>query len=140
MAGRLTIAAAGSGKTEMVVLDALKARRAAITTYTNRNTDEIRSRVRHFASAIPPHVDVMNWCTFLFRHGVAPYQHVLDLPYRIKQVSHEQAPGYTPADRHDDAGRSGGTTSIRPAGSTTTSSATSPVRSRNALAAWSPVA
>lgn len=96
MAGRLIVAAAGSGKTELLVTEALSVlpERALLTTYTNRNTAELSARLRQKAAAVPPHIDVFNWCTFLFRHGIAPYQHYLALPNRIRQVSPERAPSY----------------------------------------------
>lgn len=96
MVGQLIVAAAGSGKTQSIIDDALASvpARVLLTTYTNRNTAEIATRLRAAATALPGHIDVYNWCTFLFRHGVAPYQHVLSLPGRLRHVSPDSSPAY----------------------------------------------
>jgi DNA helicase-2/ATP-dependent DNA helicase PcrA len=94
MVGRLIIAAAGSGKTEWLVKDSLKQpeRRSLITTYTNRNTAEIKDRIERIALSQPGHLDVMNWCSFIFKDGVSPYQFYLGLNFKIEQVSQDGAP------------------------------------------------
>lgn len=82
MANRVIIAAAGSGKTELLVERALScpSRRVLITTYTIENAREIRARLCKAAGLVPENVEVLTWFEFLLRHGVKPYQtYVTDL-------------------------------------------------------------
>lgn len=72
---QLIIAAAGSGKTETLVNMAIKEkRRMVITTYTDENVEEIKSRLYMRNGCIPGNVTIMPWYTFLLTHGVKPYQ------------------------------------------------------------------
>ncbi|MDP2451004.1 MAG: UvrD-helicase domain-containing protein [Polaromonas sp.] len=70
------LAAAGSGKTQHLVREALKVKEdgVLITTYTESNESEIRQKFIEINGHIPPNVVVMTWFTFLINHGVKPFQ------------------------------------------------------------------
>lgn len=70
------LAAAGSRKTEHIVESALAVThgRVLITTYTNENQRQIVSRIEKKAGAVPPHITVMGWFTFLITQCAKPYQ------------------------------------------------------------------
>lgn len=77
MNSKVIIAAAGSGKTRHIVSEAIK--RASegivlITTFTDKNVEEIKSRIVSECSCIPPNITVQPWFSFLLQHGVRPYQ------------------------------------------------------------------
>ena len=76
---KLIIAAAGSGKTTYLVKEALKitSDRVLITTFTNANEHEIRTKFFKSNGSIPENVTVQTWFSFLLQHGVKPYQDVL---------------------------------------------------------------
>ena len=76
MNNKLTIAAAGSGKTTFLVKQALaeKESKILITTYTQANEEEIRRRFIKLNGCIPSNVTVQTWFSFLLQHGVRPYQ------------------------------------------------------------------
>jgi DNA helicase II / ATP-dependent DNA helicase PcrA len=73
---KLVIAAAGSGKTRMLVENALAITtgKVLITTYTQANEAEIRNRIVEKAKCIPNHITVQTWVSFLMQHGVRPFQ------------------------------------------------------------------
>jgi len=73
------LAAAGSRKTEHVVESALDvtAGRVLITTFTNENQRHIVRRIEQKAGAIPSHITVMGWFSFLISQCVKPYQRAL---------------------------------------------------------------
>lgn len=73
------IAAAGGGKTTRIVNRVLKspAERAALLTYTQVNTEEIGRKIYSENAAIPPHVEVWSWFSFLLREMARPYQSCL---------------------------------------------------------------
>lgn len=78
MSGRIIVAAAGSGKTEEIVREALAkpvAERVLITTYTIDNLSEIRQRIIDKAGSIPPNITLLGWFSFLIKHGIKPFQH-----------------------------------------------------------------
>lgn len=79
MADKLIIAAAGSGKTTHLVNEALKqqAGKVLITTYTQANEAEIRSKIVEINGFIPEYIVVQTWFSFLLKHGVRPYQGAL---------------------------------------------------------------
>lgn len=68
-------AAAGSGKTTLLTNLALKYRsdRVLFTTYTDENTEEIRSSFLRAARMPPSNIDLMPWFTFLLKHCVKPF-------------------------------------------------------------------
>ena len=69
------LAAAGSGKTKLLLDEALadRSRRVLITTYTRENLREIQTRLWQEAKAAHQ-VTTMSWFEFLLREGVKPYQ------------------------------------------------------------------
>lgn len=73
---KLVIAAAGSGKTRLIVNEALKHTNIPllITTYTIANEATIRERIISFAKCIPGNITVQTWFSFLLQHGVRPFQ------------------------------------------------------------------
>jgi len=76
---KLTIAAAGSGKTTYLVEEALKQKegKILITTYTQANEAEIRKKIIEKNKYIPQNIVVQTWFSFLLKHGVRPFQGVL---------------------------------------------------------------
>lgn len=70
------IAAAGGGKTTRIVNRVLVSptERAALLTYTQANTEEIGRKIYSQNAAIPPHVEVWSWFSFLLREMARPYQ------------------------------------------------------------------
>jgi len=76
---KFIIAAAGSGKTRKLVIEALKIKneRVLITTYTQANEAEIRKKIIERNKCIPENITVQTWFSFLLKHGVRPFQGVL---------------------------------------------------------------
>lgn len=76
MVSRLIIAAAGSGKTQTLIEQALSVDNASvlITTYTDKNVDEICNRIVDIKGFIPSNISVIPWFTYLLRNFVRPYQ------------------------------------------------------------------
>jgi DNA helicase-2/ATP-dependent DNA helicase PcrA len=97
LSSKAVIAAAGSGKTESILAAALglpKAERVLITTFTDNNAKEIRSRIAQRVGRIPSNVDVTTWFKFLIQHGAKPYQtHVLDIN-EVSGLMFDQRPGF----------------------------------------------
>ena len=72
---KLIIAAAGSGKTTTLVLNALsQTQRVLITTFTQANEQEIKKKIIEINGCIPEHIVVQTWFAFLLKHGVRPFQ------------------------------------------------------------------
>jgi hypothetical protein len=73
------LAAAGSRKTEQIVESALGVTdgRVLITTYTNENQHHIVRRIEQKVGAIPSHITVMGWFSFLIAQCARPYQRAL---------------------------------------------------------------
>jgi len=75
---RLVIAAAGSGKTRLIIESALGAvrsgKRVLITTFTEACASEIHERIIEANGSVPKNLYVVTWFTFLIRHGVKPFQ------------------------------------------------------------------
>lgn len=73
---KLLIAAAGSGKTTVLVQEALKIKhdQVLITTYTQANELEIRKRIIEINQFIPDNITVQTWFSFLLQHGAKPFQ------------------------------------------------------------------
>lgn len=78
-ANRIIISAAGGGKTTRVVEQALEASDSvtALVTYTRNNVREIELKVYERAAAIPPHVEIISWYSFLLRELARPYRSAL---------------------------------------------------------------
>lgn len=76
MNNKVIIAAAGSGKTTHLIETALLLRNATIliTTFTDENEKEIRTRFFERNGCIPSNVVIQTWFSFLLQHGVRPYQ------------------------------------------------------------------
>src|SRR6202022_3502796 len=73
------ISAAGGGKTTRIGRSALacRAERSGLFTYTDNNIGELKKRFYELNSAIPDHVEVWSWYTFLLREMARPYQTAL---------------------------------------------------------------
>lgn len=75
MDNKLVIAAAGSGKTTMLVNDALTQKgKVLITTFTQANEAEIKKKIFQKNGCIPEHIIIQTWFSFLLQHGVRPFQ------------------------------------------------------------------
>lgn len=79
MSNRLTIASAGSGKTQHIVESAIgnvkQGESVLITTYTEACEKEIREKlIAACGGAIPSLITVQTWFSFLIQHGAKPYQ------------------------------------------------------------------
>lgn len=85
---RVILSAAGSGKTTMLVRQALDRpqQRIAILTYTLENLEEIRRSFEYHAGTVPPHVTLYSWYSFLLRECVRPYQAALCAQPRIESI------------------------------------------------------
>jgi DNA helicase-2/ATP-dependent DNA helicase PcrA len=85
---QVLLSAAGSGKTTMLVRQALArpARRIAILTYTLENLEEIRRAFEHHAGAVPAHVTLYSWYSFLLRECIRPYQAALCAEPRVESI------------------------------------------------------
>ena len=76
-ANRLYIAAAGSGKTKLIVdnIHANTSEKTLITTFTTANEQSIRERLTAaYGGCIPSNIVVQTWFSFLIEHGVRPYR------------------------------------------------------------------
>lgn len=78
----IILASAGSGKTRDIIGAACidNADRAALVTYTINGKDEFSKKAYEQFGAIPPHVSLNTWYTFLLKHFVRPYQNHLYTP------------------------------------------------------------
>ncbi|EPR31401.1 viral RNA helicase 1 [Alkalidesulfovibrio alkalitolerans DSM 16529] len=97
---RCIIAAAGSGKTRYIVSSALKVdrrKKILITSYTRENEKEIRKKFLKKNHTIPGNITIKTWWSFLFQHGVRPYQNLItDKPIQgLKLVSNKSGFRYT---------------------------------------------
>ncbi|ANC45094.1 UvrD-helicase domain-containing protein [Pandoraea pnomenusa] len=80
MANRLTLAVAGSRKTQGLVehcASLSRERRVLVLTYTQANQEELINRLNHYAGQ-HHHIEVMGWFTFLLRHFAKPF-----LPFKF---------------------------------------------------------
>jgi len=68
------LAAAGSRKTEYIIESALEVSlgRVLLLTFTSENQRHIVNRIEAKAGAIPPHITVMGWFSFLISQGAKP--------------------------------------------------------------------
>jgi DNA helicase-2/ATP-dependent DNA helicase PcrA len=74
---QLKISAAGSGKTTYLINKALalpKEEQVLITTYTEANEAEIRSKILKKKKCIPSNLTIQTWFSFLIQHGIRPFQ------------------------------------------------------------------
>lgn len=83
MPNELIIACAGSGKTTCLVQKALTITTPVlITTFTEANETEIKSKFIQLNGFVPENVVIQTWFSFLIKHGVKPYQSYL-LPQKV---------------------------------------------------------
>lgn len=77
---KLYIAAAGAGKTTFLVKEALKVKdkQVLITTYTEANEQELHKKFIEIHGSIPSNIKIQTWFSFLLKHGVRPYQSILN--------------------------------------------------------------
>lgn len=70
------LAVAGARKTEEVILGALAdpGKRVLITTFTNENLRQIRSRIESKVGVVPENVELKSWYSLLIRDFVRPFQ------------------------------------------------------------------
>ena len=75
----LMIAGAGAGKTTFLVERALSlSGYTLITTYTIRNSEEIKAKIRELNhGVVPGNIEVLPWDTFLIQHGARPFRRSL---------------------------------------------------------------
>lgn len=85
---RMILSAAGSGKTTLLVREALSRpyQRIAILTYTLENLEEIRRAFERHVGAVPTHVTIYSWYSFLLRECIRPYQAALCVQPRIESI------------------------------------------------------
>jgi ATP-dependent DNA helicase UvrD/PcrA len=85
---RLVIASAGSGKTSLLVAEALSRpdKKIAILTYTNNNINEIGRKFYEKRGGIPRGVDVLTWFSFLLGECARPYQRSVYGKRRVKTI------------------------------------------------------
>ena len=86
----MIVAAAGSGKTRLIINDVIEnpKKRILITTFTLANEQSIRRRlVKANRGVIPENVNIQPWFSFLLEHGVRPYRFWDERVYGMKFVS-----------------------------------------------------
>ncbi|HAA13074.1 MAG TPA: hypothetical protein DCE41_15830 [Cytophagales bacterium] len=97
MNNKLTIASAGSGKTEYLVNRALSLSPAKIliTTFTEANAAELKARIIKKARAIPSNVTIQTWFSFLLQHGIRPFQgNLIDFDFNGMTLSNGRSATY----------------------------------------------
>jgi DNA helicase-2/ATP-dependent DNA helicase PcrA len=77
---KLITAVAGSGKTAILVDEALavKNENVLVTTFTRANAEEIKSKILATVGVMPRNITVQPWFSFLLQHGVRPYQTIMN--------------------------------------------------------------
>lgn len=77
---RIRVAAAGSGKTTMLIRDAGgdPDSKCLLITYTVNGRNELIKKAFEQYSHVPSHITIMTWFTFLLTHIVRPYQNQLE--------------------------------------------------------------
>ena len=87
MDNKVIIAAAGSGKTRYLITEAMKLATVGnilITTFTDKNTEEIKTRIISECGCIPSNITIQPWFSFLLQHGIRPYQSFV---YSYKRIN-----------------------------------------------------
>jgi DNA helicase-2/ATP-dependent DNA helicase PcrA len=76
MRNKLLIASAGAGKTTFLIKKAINCKGTVLlTTFTKANEEEIKKKFYKLNNgAIPAHVTIRTWFSFLIEHGAKPYQ------------------------------------------------------------------
>ncbi|MEM1438727.1 MAG: UvrD-helicase domain-containing protein [Pseudomonadota bacterium] len=81
MRRQLVLAAAGAGKSELIVSDTLDyaalGKSVLVLTYTENNQSELLRKLCRVNRAVPNGVDVKGWFTFLLEDLIRPYQSCL---------------------------------------------------------------
>lgn len=79
---------AGSGKTTRLVKEAIKIKdkKVIITTYTNKNVQEIRNKFFSENGCVPTNVRIISWLRFLLYNLCRPYQRIIYKDSRISSV------------------------------------------------------
>lgn len=89
----IVLAAAGSGKTttaaKLACEDTVK--RTALITYTLNGRRELEARAYRELGAVPPHVTISTWYSFVLTHFVRPYQNHLH-ERRVDTINFDRAP------------------------------------------------
>lgn len=88
MNNKLYIAAAGSGKTSLLVDQAISMSNESvlITTFTESNALEIQNKIIKKIGYVPKNISITTWFTFLLKHFVRPYQDALDAKLFDKNI------------------------------------------------------
>lgn len=93
MQSKVLIAAAGSGKTSLIVEEALSiAKKILILTYTIENTEEIRNRLINQKGYVPSNITVQSWFSFLLKEAIRPYQNLMYDGERVSNLNFEPIP------------------------------------------------
>lgn len=81
-------ALAGSGKTTKLINFALKFpdKKILITTFTNKNIEEIKKKIIEKNGIIPSNIIIMTWYAFLLNDGCRPYQRSMGVFGRIVDI------------------------------------------------------
>lgn len=79
---------AGSGKTTRLVKYALrfKNKKIIITTYTNKNLQEIQKKFYEINGFIPANIQIATWFSFLLDECCRPYQKCMGIQHRITNI------------------------------------------------------
>ncbi len=93
-ANEAVIAAAGSGKTERLIEEALADAdaRVLVTTYTRENLSEIDARLWKASGTRTHKVTVMSWFEFLLRDAIKPYQGYKTEILSLRSINFETQP------------------------------------------------
>jgi len=90
----IVLASAGSGKTTDIVNQACaNGGRTALVTYTINGRNELLDKAYESRGAVPPHVAMLTWYTFVLTHLIRPYQNHLYEP-RIIGINFNQMPDH----------------------------------------------
>lgn len=93
MLSKVLIAAAGSGKTALIVDEALSSnKKTLMLTYTIENVDEIKSRIIYTKGFTPQHIKVQSWFSFLLKEAIRPYQNFLYDGQRVDNLNFDSIP------------------------------------------------
>lgn len=90
---RIVLATAGSGKTTTAAKLACEdsGKRTGLITYTLNGRKELEARAYREFGAVPPHVTISTWYSFVLTHFVRPYQNHLH-EWRVDTINFDRAP------------------------------------------------
>ncbi|PFM75249.1 DNA helicase II [Bacillus sp. AFS077874] len=91
---RVVIAAAGSGKTTMIINESLNInnKKVLIVTYTNKNKDEIIKKFLLEVGYVPKHIMIKTWYSFILSECIRPYQNFVYPEKRIEGTFFRKEP------------------------------------------------